>query len=399
MALLSFDDARRQLFASAKSPTVSEDCPIADAWGRVLAVDIASPFDVPGFDNSAMDGYAVRAADLTGTGVRLAVSQRIPAGSVPAPLVPGTAARIFTGAPMPEGADTVVMQEDTRADGDGVIFTALPQTGQFVRKRGHEIRTGDAVLRAGTRLGAGQLGLAASLGQGSVAVWKRLRVAIFFTGSELVVPGQPLGPGQIYNSNRYLLRALLQGLGVDIIDLGIVPDRLDATRAALRDAAARADVIFTSGGMSVGEEDHVRAAVEAEGELTHWKIAVKPGKPVAFGRVGDAAFIGLPGNPVSVWVASITLALPYLRRRMGIAGAEAPPAPHIADFDWTTGDRREFLRVRLDDAGRMQLHPNQDSGAISSAAWASGLADVPANTTVKPGDAIDYWPAPGFGDR
>jgi molybdopterin molybdotransferase len=402
MALLSFDDARRQLLASATPPTVSEDCPIADAWGRVLAVDIASPFDVPGFDNSAMDGYAVCAADLTAPGTRLAVSQRIPAGSVPAPLVPRTAARIFTGAPVPEGADTVVMQEDARADGDAVVFDTVPKAGQFVRKRAHEIRQGGVVLQAGTRLGAGQLGLAASLGQGVVPVWKRLRVAIFFTGSELVVPGQPLGPGQIYNSNRYLLRALLQGLSVDIVDLGIVPDSLEATRAALRDAAARADVIFTSGGMSVGEEDHVRAAVEAEGELTHWKIAVKPGKPVAFGRVGGdggAAFIGLPGNPVSVWVASITLALPYLRRRMGIAGAEAPPRPRPADFSWKTGDRREFLRVRLDDDGRMQLHPNQDSGAVSSAAWASGLADIPANTTVQPGDAIDYWPAPGFGDR
>ena len=398
MALLSFDDARRQLLESAPPPTAIESCPLAEAWGRVLAADIASPFDVPGFDNSAMDGYALRAIDVAAAGTKLRVSQRIPAGSSPTALEPGTAARIFTGAPLPEGADTVVMQEDVTADGDNVVFSAMPSPGKHVRKRAHEIRCGDAALSGGTRLSAGHLGLAASLGQGELPVWKKVRVALFSTGSELVSPGTPLGPGQIYNSNRYLLRALLQGIGAEIIDLGIVPDTFEATRDAVRTAAASADVILTSGGMSVGEADYVKSAVESEGELSHWKIAMKPGKPVAFGRVGKAAFIGLPGNPVAAWVTCITLALPYLRRRLGLTGTDQAPPRFVADFRWKAGDRREFVRVRLGTDGRMVLHPNQDSGAISSAAWATGLADVPGGTTVSPGDTLAYWPVPGFGD-
>ena len=407
MALLSFDDARQQLLASAVACDDSEACPLSEAWGRILASDIAAPFDVPGFDNSAMDGYAIRMADyeaaLTNTQTAnalavLPISQRIAAGDAPTPLKQGTAARIFTGAPLPAGADTVVMQEDTQTGEAGVTITARPKPGQHVRKRGNEMRTGDAVMQAGSRLGAGHIGLAASLGLASLKVRRRLRVALFFTGNELVEPGLALGPGQIYNSNRYLLRAFLQGLPIDIIDLGVIPDNLEATRTALRTAAAQADVILTSGGMSVGDEDHVKPAVEAEGELTLWKIAVKPGKPVAFGRVGSATFIGLPGNPVAVWVAGITLLRPYLRKRLGMSDCDIASRSCIADFTWKGGQRREFLRVRLQNNGRMTLHPNQDSSAVSTAAWASGLADIPAHASIEPGDSVAYWPAPEFND-
>lgn len=396
MALISFDEARQRLLGNAVPMAESVSVPLEACFGRVLAADVRSPFDVPGFDNAAMDGYAVLAADCPVPGTRLPVSQRIAAGSMPTTHQAGTAARIFTGAPVPAGADAVVMQEDCRVDGDSVVIDAAPVAEQFVRRRGSEIRAGQCLLTAGTRLSAGHLGLAASLGQGTLTVWRPLRVAIFFTGSELVAPGQPLAPGQIYNSNRFVMLGMLQSLGLEIIDLGIVADDLGATRAALRRAATSADVILTSGGMSVGEEDHVKAAVEAEGQLTTWKIAVKPGKPVAFGRVGAADFIGLPGNPVSVWVAFVTLVLPYLRKRQGMGDAVAAPPRLIADFEWRTRDRREFVRVRRLAGDRLERHPNQDSGAVSSAAWADGLADVPANTHLRPGDAVDYWPAPSF---
>jgi molybdopterin molybdotransferase len=396
MAMISFDEARARLQAGATTVTDTEQVTLADCFGRVLAADIASPFDVPGFDNSAMDGYALRIADLAAAGGRLPVRQRIAAGMAPEALQPGSAARIFTGAPVPVGADAVVMQEFCRPEGDEVVIEQAPKPGQFIRRQGHEMRRGAKVLTSGTRLGAAHLALAASLGLPSLQVFRRLRVAIFFTGSELVVPGTPLQPGQIYNSNRYVMQGLLRGIDAKIIDLGIVRDDLAATREALRRAAVDADVILTSGGMSVGEEDHVKAAVEAEGELTTWKIAAKPGKPVAFGRVGGAAFIGLPGNPVSVWVAFITLVLPYLKTRQGIADATPQQRQLTANFSWRTGDRREFVRVRQNADGGLDLHANQDSGALSSTVWADGLADLMPQTDVAPGDTVAYWPAPGF---
>jgi molybdopterin molybdotransferase len=396
MAMISFDEARTRLQAGATPITDVCELPLAECYGRVLAADLASPFDVPGFDNSAMDGYALRLADLAAAAGKLPVRQRIAAGMAPEALQPGAAARIFTGAALPSGADAIVMQENCRVEGDYVIVEQAPKSGQFIRRQGHEIRAGATVLTAGSRLGAAHLGLAASLGLAALPVFRRLRVAIFFTGSELVPPGAPLRPGQIYNSNRFVMQGLLRGIDAEIVDLGIVRDDLGATREALRKAAADADVILTSGGMSVGEEDHVKAAVEAEGELTTWKIAVKPGKPVAFGRVGKAAFVGLPGNPVSVWVAFITLVLPYLKMRQGITDAEPVRRQLTADFAWRTGERREFVRVRRNAIGRLELHPNQDSGALSSTVWADGLADVPPQTQVNSGDPVAYWPAPGF---
>lgn len=396
MAMISFDEARQRLLGNAVPVTERVTLPLEACFGRVLAADVVSPFDVPGFDNSAMDGYAVASADCTHAGTGLPVVQRIAAGSAPVVHQPGTAARIFTGAPVPKGADAVVMQEYCRVDGDQVLIDAPPKAEQFVRRQGSEIRTGQRMLTAGTRLSAGHLGLAASLGQGTLSIWRPLRVGLFFTGSELVAPGRPLGPGQIYNSNRFVMLGMLQSLGLDIVDLGIVEDDLAATRAALRRAAEGTDVILTSGGMSVGEEDHVKAAVEAEGRLTTWKIAVKPGKPVAFGQVGAADFIGLPGNPVSVWVAFVTLVLPYLRKRQGSGEQDQPPLQLTADFEWQTRDRREFVRVRRVAGDRLERHANQDSGAVSSAAWADGLADVPADTHIRPGDRVAYWPAPSF---
>jgi len=397
MALISFDDARKQLLDAAIPLLETEDVPLEQCFGRVLGSDMYSPFDVPHFDNSAMDGYAICAADLASNGNRLRVAQRIAAGAAPAGHIDGTAARIFTGAPMPRGADTVVMQEHCRVEGEWVQIDQAVTTGQHVRKQGHEIRSGQVVLSTGSRLTAAHLGLAASLGLATLPVIRKLRIAIFFTGSELVAPGMPLQPGQIYNSNRFVLLGMLAGLGLEVIDLGIVPDNLDTTCETLRIAASRADVILTSGGMSVGEEDHVRAAVEKTGHLAVWKIAVKPGKPLAFGQIGDAAFIGLPGNPVSVWVGMSTIVLPYLRKRQGMLEFEVTRQRLVADFSKRTGERREFVRVRVNQQGVLSLHPNQDSGALSSAAWASGLADIPANTAITPGQPVDYWPAPGFG--
>lgn len=393
MALLSFDAARQTLLAAARPVADSERLELARAHQRVLAEDVVSPLDIPAFDNSAMDGYAVRCQDVAAAGVVLPVAQRIAAGASAQPLAPKTAARIFTGAPLPAGADAVIMQEYCVAEADAVRIERPPRAGEHVRRAGSEIRRGDVVIKAGTRLTAAHLGLAASLGLPELTVVRRLKVAIFFTGDELVVPGQPLQAGQIYNSNRYVMHGLLAAEGVDVIDLGIVPDTFEATCAALRQGAAAADLILTSGGMSVGEEDHVKAAVEREGTLEVWKIAVKPGKPVAFGRVGAATFIGLPGNPVSVWVGFITLVRDFLRRCQGMREEAAPAQMMRADFAWSTAHgRREFVRVRCNAGGGVDRHPNQDSGALSSAAWADGLADIPADSEVHPGDLVAVWP-------
>ena len=296
--MLSVDEALERLLAGATVVPEIEQAPALEATGRVLAQPQVSALDVPPMDNSAMDGYALRFADVRAPGTRLRVAQRIAAGSVGGPLVPGTAARIFTGAPIPPGADAVVMQESCIADGEQVAVNAVPQPGEWVRLRGSDIRAGSRILAAGIRLRPQDTGLAASVGISTLPVRRRVRLALFFTGDELVMPGEPLAPGRIYNSNRFTLRGLAQVYGCEVRDYGIVPDRLDATREVLRRAASENDVIVTSGGVSVGEEDYVRPAVEAEGTLLMWRIAMKPGRPLAFGKVGAAAFIGLPGNPV-----------------------------------------------------------------------------------------------------
>lgn len=401
MALLPVDDAIARLLAAADAAPARalppEQVRLADAAGRVLAADVHAVVAVPPADNSAMDGYALRQADLAAAmAAGLTVSQRIPAGSAPAVLQPGTLARIFTGAMLPSGADTVVMQENTELTATGVRVTEPAEAGANIRRAGEDIPAGSLVLAAGTRLGPAQLGLLAATGCAGVMVRPRLRAALLCTGDELVEPGQPLLPGQIYNSNRLVLQALLRELDIDVIDLGPVADTLDATRAALRHARATgAGLIISTGGVSVGEEDHVRAAVTAEGRLDLWKIALKPGKPLAFGSVGETLFLGLPGNPQSVWVTFQVLGRPFLRRLQGELDVLPRPLLLPAGFarDKPQG-RREYLRVRIrpDMNGHAALvaHPHQGSGALSSAAWADGLALVEAGSIVSPGDLLPF---------
>jgi molybdopterin molybdotransferase len=374
------------------------------ANGRILAADQRSQLDVPPADNTQMDGYAVRAADCASADAVLPIAQRIPAGHVGAELAAGTAARIFTGALIPPGADAVVMQEmcDILASeaGDSVRIKHAPKSGEWIRRRGEDIEAGSVILPAGTRLRAQELGLAASVGLADLPVLRRPRVAVFFTGDELAMPGEPLKPGAIYNSNRYTLRGLLENLGCEITDYGIVPDTLQATRDTLRAAARGHDLIITSGGVSVGEEDHIKPAVEAEGRLNMWQIAVKPGKPLAFGEVrrGEAAeesafFLGLPGNPVSSFVTFLLFVRPFLLKLAGATAVEPQSFPLRADFDWTRPDRRnEFLRVRINAAGGLDLFPNQGSGVLTSTVWADGLIDVAPGQAIAKGDMLRFIP-------
>ena len=348
-----------------------------------------------------MDGYAVRAADCASGNATLAISQRIPAGHVGQPLQQGTAARIFTGALIPEGADAVVMQEQCVTDVSGlqVIVKHTPRSGEWVRRAGEDIRSGSVILPAGTSLRAQELGLAASVGLAVLPVYRKLRVAVFFTGDELTMPGEALKPGAIYNSNRFMLRGLLQQLGCEVSDLGNVPDTLEATRHALRSAASGHDLIVTSGGVSVGEEDHIKPAVEAEGRLNMWQIAIKPGKPLAFGEVrrsdaeGDAFFLGLPGNPVSSFVTFLLFVRPFILALQG--GKPVPPRrfPMRADFTWAKADKRnEFLRVRFNDKQGLEMYPNQSSAVLTSTVWGDGLVDNPPGQTIAPGDTVSFIP-------
>ncbi|MCK9388670.1 MAG: molybdopterin molybdotransferase MoeA [Sulfuritalea sp.] len=398
-AMLDLEDALARLLAGAAPVREMETLPTLAAAGRVLARGLHSTIDVPPLDNTAMDGYALRCADVPVAGTRLVVAQRIAAGSVGHVLEPGTAARIFTGAPLPTGADAVVMQELCAVDGDTVTVNHVPRIGEWIRRRGEDIAVGSEVLAAGTRLSAPHVGVAASVGAAELSVFRRLRVALFSTGNELAMPGEALKPGGIYNSNRYTLRALLAGLGCEVADFGIVPDQREATRAALREAAAGNDLILTSGGVSVGEEDHVKPAVEAEGVLDLWKIAIKPGKPLAFGRVGGrvgagetASFIGLPGNPVSGFVTFLMLVRPFILKAQG-ATVLAPRTQQLrADFAWKGDPRREFLRVRVNADGGLDLFPNQSSGVLTSCAWADGLVDNPSGQVIAPGDMVRFLP-------
>jgi molybdopterin molybdotransferase len=399
--MLSVRQALDALAGAVRPVDGFETVATLEANGRVLAQDQVSLLDVPSADNTQMDGYAVRAADCASGSATLRVAQRIPAGSVGQPLEPGTAARIFTGALIPEGADAVVMQEQCEAqpDSDRVVIRHAPQPGEWIRRRGEDVREGSVILSAGTRLRSQELGLAASVGLATLPVKRRVRVAVFFTGDELAMPGEPLKPGSIYNSNRFTLRGLLENFGCEFTDFGIVPDSLDATRATLREAGRAHDLIITSGGVSVGEEDHIKPAVEAEGELNMWQIAVKPGKPLAFGSVrrdggGDAFFIGLPGNPVSSFVTFLLFVRPFLLRLQGVTGPVEPQALQVrADFDWPKPDRRnEFLRARLNADGGLELFPNQGSGVLTSTVWADGLIDSPPGQAIARGDIVRFIP-------
>lgn len=397
--LLGLDEALARLVQGAQQHRIDavETVPTFDALGRVLAAEVVSGIDVPPADNSSMDGYALRTADVPAAGTVLPVAQRIAAGDVGEALAPGSAARIFTGAPVPPGADAIVMQEHCAAlGGDGlgaVRVDQVPVPGAWIRRRGEDVRQGAAVLRAGTRLTPQALGLAAGVGAATLPVRRRPRVALLSTGNELVMPGEPLPPGAIYNSNRFMLRGLLQAAGCETQDLGIVPDRLDATRDALRRAAAGADLILSTGGVSVGEEDHLRPAVQAEGRLELWQVAIKPGKPLAFGSVGAALFIGLPGNPVSSFITFLVAVRPVLAALLGADAALPAALPLRAAFDWPRPDRRrEFLRVRLDVAGALELFPNQSSGVLTSTVWADGLVDNPPGQVIRRGDTVRFLP-------
>jgi len=396
--MLTLDEALARLLEAVSPMPVSEAETLStfDALGRVLRADVRSTLDVPPQDNTSMDGYALRCADVPAIGALLSVSQRIPAGVVGQPLQPGSAARIFTGAQVPAGADAVVMQEQCEVVGDAVRINAVPNVGQWIRRRGEDVRSGDVVLPAGTRLTPQALGLAATVGAATLPVARRPRVALFSTGDELAMPGEPLKPGAIYNSNRFTLRAAIQALGCDCSDLGIVPDRLDATRDALRRAAQGNDLIVTSGGVSVGEEDHLRPAVQAEGRIELWQIAIKPGKPLAFGAVnrpdGSSAYIvGLPGNPVSSFLTFLLMVRPVLLRLQGATALTPTRTILRADFDWPRPDkRREFLRVRRNGRGGLDLFPNQSSGVLTSAVWGDGVVDNPSGHAISLGDAVDF---------
>jgi molybdopterin molybdotransferase len=396
--LLTLDEAlERLLGAVAPLPAAThETVSTFDALGRVLQQDVRSALDVPPQDNTSMDGYAMRAADVPAAGTLLPVSQRIPAGVVGEPLQPGTAARIFTGAQVPPGADAVVMQEQCEAVEQSVRINTVPVSGQWIRRRGEDVQAGATVLPSGARLTPQALGLAATVGAATLQVARRPRVALFSTGDELAMPGEPLKPGAIYNSNRFTLRAAIQALGCDCTDLGIVPDRLDATRDALRRAAQGHDLIVTSGGVSVGEEDHLRPAVQAEGRIELWQIAIKPGKPLAFGAVnrpdGSAAhIIGLPGNPVSSFITFLLMVRPVLLRLQGATALSPVRVKQRADFDWPKPDkRREFLRVRRNATGGLYLFPNQSSGVLTSAVWGDGVVDTPSGQPIARGDLVDF---------
>lgn len=395
--MLSFEQALDQLLAAAQPTARRESVSTLGATGRVLAADLVSSMAVPPLDNSQMDGYALRVANLPAPGTVLPVSQRIPAGHLGQPLVPGTVARIFTGAPVPQGADAIVPQEATTVVDAGVRFDEVPAAGAWIRRAGSDIRAGATILPAGRRLSPADAGLAASVGRAQLEVMARLKVAVFFTGDELVMPGEPLPPGRIYNSNRFMLRGLIERLGCEVVDLGNIPDSRAATIAAFERAAADADLIITSGGVSVGEEDHVKPAVESLGALDLWQIAIKPGKPLAFGEVRGAPFIGLPGNPVSSFVTFLLLARPFLLKRQGVAEVGVVASELRADFDWPRPDRRrEFLRVRRNAQGGLDLFPNQNSAVLTSCTWADGLVDLPAGATIARGQGVRYLPYSEF---
>ncbi len=395
--LKPFEEALDYLLAQARPVSGTERLPLAQAQGRVLAEPVNSRVDVPPWDNSAMDGYAVNTQELS-EGESLRVSQRIAAGTAGSALQPASAARIFTGAPVPAGADAVVIQEVCEADGDRVRVRELPKPGANIRRAGEDIRQGEEVLSRGTRLTPQHLGLAASVGIAELTLYRRLRVAIFSSGDELVMPGGELGPGQIYNSNTFTLGGLVERMGCEVIQLGMVEDSLQATCDALRRGAEEADLILASGGVSVGEEDHVKPAVEQLGSLDLWKIAVRPGKPVAFGHVAGTPFLGAPGNPVSLFVTFTLFARPFLLRMQGVERDYLPtPYRAMAAFDKGSSDRRrEYARGRLeiDAQGQavVRLYPNNSSGVLSSVAWANGFAVLPPMTAIAPGDMIDFLP-------
>ncbi len=400
--LLAYDDALAQLTGGIAPIGRVAEVELRAALGSVLAEDIESAIDVPGCAMSAMDGYAIRRADLAlGASGALPVSQRIPAGTASEPLVPGTAARIFTGAPVPAGADLVIMQEQVTAADGKISFEIHPDVTSNIRPAGNDIKNGTRILARGCRLRAQDIGLAASVGLQTLPVYEPVRVGMFFTGDELIEPGETLAAHKIFDSNRYTLHGLLAAMGCEIVDLGLVGDTLAATKEAMQHASIRADLVVTSGGVSVGEEDHVRIAIEELGELRMWRIGIKPGKPLAYGQINGTAFMGLPGNPVSVFATFCLFVCPVIQIMQGRGWRKPIALPVKADFDWPKPDsRREFLRARLardsDNQTVVQIYPNQDSGVLTSTVWADGFVEIAEQQTVSRGEVVNYLPFAQF---
>jgi len=406
MSMKTAAEALEILLSHAHATNRSQTVTVQEALGRVLAQDLVSSVNVPPMDNTQMDGYVLRAQDVPVVGTILPVSQRIPAGYVGQPLAANTAARIFTGASIPDGATAVVMQEDCEVIGvpsaSGLDYQIrvnhVPKSGEWIRDKGEDIRENSVILKAGTLLRPQELGLVASIGMTHIEVKERIRVGLFFTGDELTLPGEKLKPGGIYNSNRDTLIACVRALGCDYTDYGIVPDTLSATRQTLREAAKEHDLIVTSGGVSVGEEDHIKPALEAEGKIDMWQIAIKPGKPLAFGSIpregkSPSWFMGLPGNPVSSFATFLLFVKPFISALQGKERRQEPAYQLQANFDWVKPDKRnEFLRVRVNAQGTLDLYPNQSSGVLTSAAWGDGLANIPAGQAIKKGDSVRYIP-------
>lgn len=387
----SVDEAVAELLKESRRLTTAGNTPLNDALGRVLAEEVVAGIDVPPADNSAMDGYAFRQADWTGADGKLQISQRIPAGISPPSLASGTAARIFTGAEIPQGADTVVMQEHCEESAEGVLILKLPAEGANIRRRAQDVYSGQTVLEPGSRIRPQEVGLVASLGIASVKTYRPLRVAVISNGSELVEPGEAVQPGQIYNSNRYLLSGMMEAWGFETVDMGIAPDDPEIIGSILEQAAETADVIISSGGVSVGEEDHIKDVVGSLGGIDLWKVAMKPGKPFAFGNVHGTPFLGLPGNPSSVMVTCLIMARPFLFASQGIRNTEVIPIRKPARFNRKEAFRTEYLRVRSTDTG-LECYPQQSSGVLLSTVWGDGLAIQPQGKEIRAGDDVDYLP-------
>jgi molybdopterin molybdotransferase len=391
MSMMGVEDAVARLRESARVLVGSETVELKACAGRVLASDIVSGINVPPADNSAMDGYALRVQDWHGPDHALEISQRVTAGTPPQPLIEGTAARIFTGAEIPGGADVVVMQEKCNTDGRTVLIEIVREVGGNIRPRGQDIKHGETVLKAGHRLRAQDLGLIASLGIARVKVRRRLKVAIISTGAELVEPGEEIKPGQIYNSNRYILQALIEKWGFEVVDFGITLDDPKIISDVMAQASTKADAIMTTGGVSVGEEDHVKAVVESLGSIDFWRIAVKPGKPFAFGDVNGTPFLGLPGNPVSALVTALVVARPFLFDCQGINHSDVVPVRQLALFDNKGSSRQVYHRIRSSVDGA-EIFKQQSSGALYSTCWGDGLAVQEIDEDIVKGDLINVVP-------
>jgi len=399
-SMMSADSALEFLIVSALAPVKTEVVGLDDALGRILANDIHSSINVPGFDNSAMDGYTIALSDeqLNKENLSFTIVDRIPAGSTGNELNEGCAARIFTGAPIPKGGNTVIMQEECQLSEDGTQITInrTISLNENIRPTGNDIVEGVVILQRGRQLQPQDISLAASVGVGEICVFSQIKVGVFFTGDELVEPGNPLDTGKIYNSNRYALVALLKQVGCEVLNLGNIKDKFESTCNALSELSVKCDLIMTTGGVSVGEEDHVKSAVESLGELNLWKIRMKPGKPLAFGKVGETAFIGLPGNPVSSFVTFAIFALPFIKKMQGNSKYQSNAIKVYANFACKRAKpRREYARVRLDyssGTAEANLFPKQGSDVMSSIVWADGIIEIPEDTTFEAGELLNYYP-------